>query len=72
MKGNAADVSIDTNITYSLKTNSFNKHLKLVNKSAHTYVFKVHDFSLRSKLTKRLLSLFKQPTISSSLTLSNR
>ena len=47
MKGNAADVSIDTNITYSLKTNSFNKHLKLVNKSAHTYVFKVHDFSLR-------------------------
>jgi len=41
MKGNSNDVYIDPNISYSLKTNSFNKSLKLVNHSPHVYVFKV-------------------------------
>lgn len=41
MKGNQKDIEIDTNISYSTKTESFNKPLKLTNHSDHVYVFKV-------------------------------
>lgn len=64
MKGNATDVSIDPNITYSLKTNSFNKPLKLVNHSTHIYVFKVSIKISRSKLTKRQSFLYTSLMIS--------
>ena len=64
MKGNATDVSIDPNITYSLKNNSFNKPLKLTNHSPHTYVFKVYIIASRSKPTKKLLSPYTSHTTS--------
>ncbi len=64
MKGNAADVFIDSNITYSLKTNSFNKPLKLVNHSTHIYVFKVFIVLSRSKQIKKLLFLYSSLMIS--------
>ena len=65
MKGSQTDVEIDTNISYSLNNDSFNKPLRLHNHSDHTYVFKVLLPQLRSKPTKKLSSVYKQPTISS-------
>lgn len=43
MKGRQQDIEIDTNISYSLASETFNKSLRLQNHSDHTYVFKVND-----------------------------
>ena len=41
MKAESDHLEIDENITYSLTNETFNKPLKIVNHSDHTYVFKV-------------------------------
>lgn len=41
MKAEREHIEIDENLTYSLANETFNKALKMVNHSDHTYVFKV-------------------------------
>lgn len=72
MRGDKDDIDIDETLTYSITSESFNKPLRITNRSTSIYVFKVNIDLNRLKPTKRLLSPCRPLTILSSRIQSKR